>query len=221
MNSCSFDFSEQKIELIYKFSLNIDMLFISDDSIQKLSESYREKLVRLKINVIYFNMSGSELSAEVISILNEIKPIYLWIDLGELSSEVVKAAFSVKSINLYICHIDINKLFTELLFLHSQFIFLDSSCNQKLFYKCESVTFGINLKGFEKMHLIKEDTDSWKDANCLFIPLEAIEFFQINGKIDEFDPSDLNEQLKNINTESLANSGFIVPCRHLDQTYFY
>ena len=100
-------------------------------------------------------------------------------------------------------------------------MFLDSSCNQKLFFKCESVYFDINLKLFEKMHLIKADTGNRKDANCLFIPLEAIDFFMINGKINEFDPSDLDDQLRNINTESLTNSGFIVPCRHLDQTYFY
>ena len=99
-------------------------------------------------------------------------------------------------------------------------MFLDSSCNQKLFYKCKSIAFFINLKGFEKMHLIKADTDNWKDANCLLIPLDAIELFQIDGKIDEFDPSDLDEQLRNINTESLTNSGFIVPFKYLYQTYF-
>ena len=71
------------------------------------------------------------------------------------------------------------------------------------------------------MHLIKADKENWEDVNCMLITLEDIEFLQINGKIDEFDPSDLNEQLRNINTKSLTNSGFIVPCRYLDQTYFY
>ena len=81
MNNYSYDFWEQKIELIYEFSLNINILFISDDSIQKLSEPYRDKFAKLKINGIYFSLSGSELSVEVVSILNEIKPInfFYWI----------------------------------------------------------------------------------------------------------------------------------------------
>ena len=70
------------------------------------------------------------------------------------------------------------------------------------------------------MHLIKENTDNRKDVNCLFIPLDAIEVFQIDGKIEVFDDSEIDEQLRNINTESLTNSGFIVPFKYLYQTYF-
>ena len=107
MNNCSFEFWEQNIEFFHKFSLNIEMLFISDDNIQELSEPYRDKLAKLKINDIYFNLSGSELSAEVVSILNEIKPINFFIEFREITSEVIIAAFSVKSINLNISHINL------------------------------------------------------------------------------------------------------------------
>ena len=55
--------------------------------------------------------------------------------------------------------------------------------------------------------------------SCLFISLESIRFILIS-KIKAISNSlELDEQFININTASLSKSGFIVPCKYLDQTY--
>ena len=46
-------------------------------------------------------------------------------------------------------------------------------------------------------------------------------FLSIKEIIVVANRSELNEQFRNINTESLMNSGLIVPCKHLDHTQFY
>ena len=93
----------EKFEEVYKSSLYIDNIFISDQNIKMLCESHRDKLWRLQIDNMYLIMIDDKISIETIEVLNKIKLNIISIKKLNNSFEKFKMCLNLSSMNIKIC----------------------------------------------------------------------------------------------------------------------
>ena len=197
----------EKLKLIDKYSIQVDLLSISTKFLFKMMKSYKDKEVNLKLQSLAISV-WQELYIEnkVVEFINKIDPKILTFQYLKLASINIKALAKLNcpNINAY----DSFKSRSHLLFLDTSIQLFGSF---KLSFQWESIELFIEIDKLAKIRLCNTDADD----DFLFIPTKIVKEIIIRGKGKISGEQDIAEQLADLHIKPRFKSdGLIVPIEY-------